>query len=32
MAEFTIVNIVGAVDLDQVARLRKTFGAVGSDM
>jgi Domain of unknown function (DUF4252) len=30
--EFTIVNIVGAVDLDQVARLRKTFGAVGSDM
>jgi hypothetical protein len=30
--EFTIVNIVGAVDLDQVARLRKTFGAVGSNM
>jgi hypothetical protein len=30
--EFTIVNIVGVVDLDQIARLRKTFGAVGSDM
>jgi hypothetical protein len=30
--EFTIINIVGAVDLDQVAQLRKTFGAVGSDM
>jgi hypothetical protein len=30
--EFTIINIVGAVGLDQVAQLRKTFGAVGSDM
>lgn len=24
--EFTVVNVVGSVDLDQVARLRKTFG------
>jgi hypothetical protein len=30
--EFTIVNIVGTVDVDQVARLRKTFAAVSSDM
>lgn len=30
--EFTIVNIVGAIDLDQVARLRKTFGAAGDAM
>jgi hypothetical protein len=30
--EFTIINIVGAVDLNQVAQLRQTFGAVGDTM
>jgi hypothetical protein len=30
--EFTIINIVGAVTLDQVARLRATFGAQGAGM
>jgi hypothetical protein len=30
--EFTILNIVGTVALDQVARLRETFGASGADM
>lgn len=30
--EFTILNIVGSVALEQVARLRETFGAQGSGM
>jgi hypothetical protein len=30
--EFTILNIVGAVALEQVAKLRETFGAQGAGM
>ena len=30
--EFTILNIVGAVALEQVAKLRETFGAQGPGM